>query len=534
TGKTRDMSLTVNMIPGTKQSVASLMDITERKQAERALLESEHKYRALFENGLDGVVIIGETMKLLLANQAAADIAGFDSVEELLEANPLDFIVPEDRERFVGIVAKDMFVKNLRQVNEFRCVKKSGEEGWISAVGAVIEYQGKMAGLASFRDITWRKRAEAEKRSLEQRAMRASQLASVGEMASGVAHEINNPLTGVIGFAQLLMREELPEDIREQVETIHEGAQRVAGIVKGLLTFARQHKAERTYADINQLIETTLNLRTYSLRTGNIEVERVLDPDLPRTMADAGQLQQVFMNLVANAESEMSRAHGRGKLVVTTGKAGGRIKISFMDNGPGIARGNLVKIFQPFFTTKDVGKGTGLGLSVCHGIIEEHDGRIWAESKKGKGATFTVELPVVAQEMTQEKLVEQAKPSVTGGRILVVDDEAMVRSFLERVLTRDGYEVETVDTGEEGLARIQEKRYRAILLDIKMPGKSGVELYREIRGIASSLAGRVIFITGDVMGTDTQEFLSRTHVPHIPKPIDVGQLRQELGKVVNP
>jgi len=228
------------------------------------------------------------------------------------------------------------------------------------------------------------KKAEAERIELGRKAELASRLAAVGEMASGIAHEINNPLTSVIGFAQLLMRKDTPEDIRQDVTIIADGAQRVASIVKRLLTFARQRKPERKYININEIIEATLDLRAYEMETNNIEGSTQLAPDLPWTMADTSQLQQVFLNIIINAETEMKLAHGRGNLLVKTETIDNTIRISFNDDGQGIAKENLERIFEPFFTSREVGQGTGLGLSVCHGIITEHGGKIYAKSKLGK------------------------------------------------------------------------------------------------------------------------------------------------------
>jgi CheY-like chemotaxis protein len=300
-----------------------------------------------------------------------------------------------------------------------------------------------------------------------------------------------------------------------------------------MLTFARQHKPERTYTSINEIIESTLKLRTYALETSNIEVNTQLDTDLPATVADAGQLQQVFLNLIVNAEAEMKLAHGRGKLTVKTEKIDDTIRISFRDDGPGIAKKNLDKIFDPFFTTREVGQGTGLGLSMCHGIIAEHEGRIYARSRLGKGATFIVELPILAEE----KQLEMAEPAaevakMEVARILVIDDEPTVLQYLSELLTGEGHRVETVNNARDALEKIKGKRYNLILLDIKLPGISGIELYEKLQKVAKSLAGRVVFITGDVMGADTKVFLSRTKAPYITKPFDAEELKWDINRIL--
>jgi len=243
-----------------------------------------------------------------------------------------------------------------------------------------------------------RKRAEERERQLQLQLDLSRRLASVGVMVSGVAHEINNPLANVIGFAELLMQKDIPEDAKEVVKVISDNAQRIDGIVEGLLTFAQQQKLERTYVNVNEIIQATLAMRGYWLETSNIKVTTQLAPELPRTMADESQLRHVFLNLIINAETEMKSAHGRGHLLIKTERIENAIQISFADDGPGIAEENLWRLFVPFFTTREVGKGTGLGLSICYGIVAQHGGRIYAKSELGKGATFIVELPMVAEK----------------------------------------------------------------------------------------------------------------------------------------
>jgi len=219
-------------------------------------------------------------------------------------------------------------------------------------------------------------------------------LASVGELASGVAHELNNPLTGIIGFAELLLDKDVPGDIKEDLKIIHREAQRTSRVVRNLLTFARKHEPAKQTVNLNCIIQKVLEIRAYEQKVNNIQVNTRFAPDLPEILADGFELQQVFLNIIINAEYFMIEAHGRGVFTITTEKVGDIIRASFADDGPGVSKENLGHLFDPFFTTKEVGKGTGLGLSICHGIVAEHGGRIYAESELGKGATFIVELPI--------------------------------------------------------------------------------------------------------------------------------------------
>jgi two-component system NtrC family sensor kinase len=232
-----------------------------------------------------------------------------------------------------------------------------------------------------------------------------------------------------------------------------------------------------------------------------------------------------------NAETEMKLAHGKGNLFIKTEAIDSAIFTSFKDDGPGIAKRNLERIFDPFFTTREVGKGTGLGLSVCHGIMTEHNGRIYAESNSGKGATFIVELPVVTNP-EQLKLADPVADEfkrVNGASILVVDDEPAILQFLTRVLTEEGHRVETVANAADALERFKSTSYSLILLDIKLPEVSGIELYQSIQKTAKSLTRRVVFITGDVMGANTKDFLARTKALYITKPFDTEQLKRDIN-----
>lgn len=383
-------------------------------------------------------------------------------------------------------------------------------------------------------DIGERLLAQAEKERLEQQTQVASRLALIGQMASGIAHEINNPLTSVIGFGQLLVqRPDIPEDAKNEVRIVTESADRVAGIVKRLLTFARQHKPERSYVNINEVISETLDLRSYSLKNSNIVVETSLSPDLPRTMADAGQLQQVFLNLIINAEMAMQMTRGKGCLAIATALADGNIRASVKDDGPGIPKESMDKLFTPFFTTREVGQGTGLGLSICHGIIAEHNGRIYAQSEEGKGAVFIVELPVLPEERPLKPEPAITLPGIVKeARILVVDDEPSVRELLSHVLGLAGHRIDAAEDAGEAFKRIKMEQYDMILLDVKMPGTGGIEVYQELERMSRSLARRVVFITGDVIGAQTRDFLAKTGADCLTKPFDLDQLVKDVNAIL--
>jgi signal transduction histidine kinase len=234
---------------------------------------------------------------------------------------------------------------------------------------------------------------------MEEQLIMQDRLASVGELTSGLAHELNNPLTSVISFSSLLLGRDLPEDVKQDLQVIRDEARRTADIVKNLLAFTRKQPSGKQPIDVNRGIQKVIALRANEQKVSNIRVILNLDPGLPQIIGNDSQLQQVFFNIIINAEQFIREAHGEGILSITTITEGNTVRISFTDDGPGISRENITRVFTPFFTTKEIGKGTGLGLSISMGIITNHGGRIWAESEPGKGSTFFIELPVYNKQV---------------------------------------------------------------------------------------------------------------------------------------
>jgi PAS domain S-box-containing protein len=369
----------------------SFADITERKLAEERLRQSEENYRALFDSSVIGTIVVdAETMTVVMANRAAARMFGFRSAEELKSVDPSEFIHPEDKGEVLRLARKGLVEEDSHQTYDLRAMTKDGREIWVSATGARITHEGRFAGLISFADIT-------EQKQQSDKLIMTDRLASLGELASGAAHELNNPLTSIIGFSQLLMEREVPDDIREDLKLINSEAQRAASVTRNLLTFGGKHAPVKEPNQINNIIDDVLRLRTHEHKANNIEIEKHLAADLPEVIVDYFQMQQVFMNIIINAEYFMRNAHNRGTLTIITKEQNDTVMIIFTDDGPGIPSENLRRIFDPFFTTKEPGKGTGLGLSICHGIVTEHGGRIYAKSHLGQGATIVVELPADAR-----------------------------------------------------------------------------------------------------------------------------------------
>jgi PAS domain S-box-containing protein len=380
-----------------------LRDISDRKKMESELQQNEQNYLLLLESTHEAMIVVdAETLKVLFGNRRASKMFGFDpELRDGIGVNMLDFVYPEERGSIVTGFVEDLPRLDRRKRYEVRARTRDGREIWVSALATRIEYQGRLAVLLAMEDITERRKAVEEKQKMEEQLRLAGRLAAVGELAAGVAHELNNPLAAIQGFAQLLVsKEDLDQSLKKDLSVIHREAQRAAKITKNLLSFARRHEPEMRFISINEPLEKTLELRAHQLKMNNIELVTQLDPHLPKTMADFHQMQQIFLNIINNAEQAMVDAHGKGRLIIRSSKHGNIIQVEFIDDGPGISEENLPRIFDPFFTTKEVGKGTGLGLSICYGLIEAHHGHIYARSKLGEGATFIVELPIVPEEPT--------------------------------------------------------------------------------------------------------------------------------------
>jgi two-component system NtrC family sensor kinase len=372
-----------------KYLLTNWVDITKRKQVEEALRQSERKYKNLAEATSDWIWETDEKGMFTFVSPKIKDLLGYEDKEIIGKMKTLD-LVPKAEAR--------EWLKRFKKINARREPFSGFEIAHRHKDGSPVIFE--ISGIPNFdsdgnfngyvginKNITERKR-------MEEQLMLTDRLASIGELASGIAHELNNPLTSVIGFSQLLLEEDIPQNFKEDLGTIYGEAQRASSIVKNLLTFARKHAPMRQLSQVNSIIEDVLKLRAYEHKVNNIEMEKRFAADLPEIMVDYFQMQQVFLNLIVNAEAAMLEANGRGKMVIATSRHNHTIKVSIADNGPGIAKENLRRVFDPFFTTKEVGKGTGLGLSICHGIVAEHGGRIYAEGAVNEGATFVVELPL--------------------------------------------------------------------------------------------------------------------------------------------
>jgi PAS domain S-box-containing protein len=359
--------------------VTGVKDVTERNQAEAAVLIEKEMIDRILAIVPNAVLVIDKNDKILLANRSFEEY--FGQKMQNAQGKVISEIITEKE---LQDAIEESHLNSTQKIQiEFKHVADSAEKIFICNILSME----KEETLIMFTDMT-------QERERQERLYLTDRLASVGEMAAGIAHELNNPLTSVIAMSQLLLDEELPKDLKEDLESIFNEARRAANVVKNMLTFARKHKPNNQKAQINQIVEDVLKLRAYEHKVSNITIERRFDANLPEIQADYFQIQQVFLNITLNAEHEMIKVHKQGILTIVTEQIEGYVKISFTDDGAGISPVNMRKLFTPFFTTKEIGKGTGLGLSICYGIIKNHGGKIYAKSEIGEGATFIIELPI--------------------------------------------------------------------------------------------------------------------------------------------
>ena len=443
-------------------------------------------------------------------------------------------VLPFDPERFVDADARLAFLGRLQKSGAvadhlLRLRRLDNSVAWVEVTAAAERTdEGHLRVEAVVRDVGERRRLDNQSRDIQTELLQAEKMAALGHTISGVAHELNNPLATILSWAERLSAQPGDERAKRGLAVILGEAERAARIVRNLLTFARKRQSTRGLVDVNQVVRETLALRAYEQRVSNITLIEALASGLPPVFADGHQIKQVFLNLVINAEQAMLSSHGRGTLVIRSWHDHEKdsVLIEINDDGPGVPGEVQTRIFDPFFTTKEVGKGTGLGLSVAYALVKEHAGRIWLRSE-GDGTSFYVELPVTVKAEPAPGPTPSATVSLDsfkGTRVLVVEDEPALAMAVAEALVDAGFVVDRAGDGEEGLSRLAEQSYDLIVCDLKMPRIDGVQFYRAMAAATPGETRRVIFVTGDVAGTDAERFLDETGCRWLSKPFRLGDL----------
>ena len=371
-----------------------------------------------------------------------------------------------------------------------------------------------------------------ELRRLQGQLIQTEKLSAIGELVSGVAHEINNPLTSVVGFTQLLLETtENPRD-REFLEKIFSEAMSCSEIIRNLLTFARRHPAEKSYVSVNEIVTKALELKRYQLETDGIEIIERFSDAIPPAWIDPHQMQQVFFNIIHNAHQALLEkkklSAGSLQLTITSEVKNGLVSVSFHDTGPGILPDVLPKIFEPFFTTKEVGVGTGLGLSISYGIVKEHGGEILIENLFGEGVTFIVTFPLNEQGTDRGTSTPDRAGSHLGKRILVVDDCSATHEMCAYILRSEGFRVDEVESGHAALERLRSERYDLILADWALPDLPGLAFYDLISKAHPAMAEKILFLVDEGVNPETRRLIEEKKLGILLNPFGLSSLKEAV------
>ncbi len=378
-------------------------------------------------------------------------------------------------------------------------------------------------------------RAYEDLRKTQEQLLQSEKMSAVGQLIAGVAHELNNPLTAILGYAELLETEGLNNRAQDYVSKLFKQAQRTHRVVQNLLSFARQRKPQREEVDIRKVLDETLALRDYDLKSNNIAVEREAPSEPAIVVADPHQIEQVFLNIINNAVDAILETGRTGKVKIRIYCQNGHVCTQFSDDGPGLK--DAKRIFDPFYTTKSVGKGTGLGLSICYGIVKEHGGDITANNAPEGGAVIEVKLPVAIATKTEpepEKVVVRPREAAISGRVLLVEEEEAVLEFERDVLAGAGASVVTARTSQDVMTRLLSEQYDAVIMSAKMPGEwNAKESYNWLKTNCPTMDGHVLFtFSNGVDQSDARTFLQENSVPYLVKPFQMAELIVQTRKLL--
>jgi len=545
--------------------VAVVLAPAAAEEAVQQRSRSDAELQNVLEWVEEGILLFGTNHGIRAMNTRFAQIAGL-SPEEAAACTTLDSLIGRLAERAAD---PDGFAKRWHELargseggsREELILSRPVPRVLERSVRPVFDRAGRRLGRVEiYRDLT-------AQRVFQAKLLQTEKLAALGQMVTGIAHELSNPLTSILGYSQRLLLGKNSAGASEEARQIYEEAERASTILRQLLLNAREARPERKRVSLNQVVQRALDLQRFSSAAEKIRIELDLDPTLPFVTGDAGQLQQVLMNLMGNARQAIVQEGKAGTIRLRTARNGERRAIlQVIDDGPGIPETILARIFDPFFTTKPEGVGTGLGLAIVLSVVREHGGQVSVASPPKGGVTFTVELPVAAEAETafepgrhflvaneesaqnQRGLTgvgasaERRTPSLAqpiprsthrGTRILIVEDEPTVARLIADVLEDEGLHVDVLLDGREALERAGREPFDLVICDMKMPGLDGQNFYQSLGRARNPLQERFLFVTGDVIAQQTQEFLERHRLPHVAKPFRVEELTEKVFSLLD-
>lgn len=517
---------------GVPAMLTTMTDISERRAVEQALRDSEQRFRVLAEAHPVPLVIVGvEDAVVMLASPACEPFFGI-ALKDFVGASILPYYVdPEDRWRIMAAVREAGRLSNY----EVEMRRADGTPFWVSFDSGLITYEGRLAVVAAYVDLTEKRAADAELERQREALLQSEKMSALGSLLASVAHELNNPLSVVVGQAVLLQEQTAGSAEAERAAKIRAAADRCARIVRTFLAMARSKPPERRQVGLRDAIQAALDLAAYGLRATGIRLQLEIDDQLPPIWVDADQLHQVLTNLVINAKQALQMVEHERRLVIRAQRDDehGLVRLEVEDSGPGIDPALHGRVFEPFFTTKPQGVGTGIGLSVSRRIVTAHGGSIEVTPGTLGGARFTVRLPLGHPVAKEPPRSEEQRPSRTvRGRALVVDDEPDLADLLAEILAQDGFEVEVADGGRSALDRLAGRDYDLVISDLRMPDMDGPALYRVLERDRPELAARMLFVTGDTLSPDASAFIEAVGRPVIEKPFDAGQIKRLAATAV--
>jgi len=489
-----------------------------------ATAAAERNLRLVMDAVPDAIVVVDHAGRILEANEPARSMGATPGTTQ--RPTLFDSVNPDAlalvQERLAAAFRGDV------QRLEVPLIRADGSHGIAALLYAPVREGSAITRvLILARDVTDQRRSESQ-------YQQAEKLAALGQVVSGVAHEINNPAAIISGFAQTLLLDDLKPEQRDMLQMMYDEATRIGRITASLLAFARAGGKQRALVDLNDIARRTFALRSYHLSTLNITVALDLDPGEPKIWADGSELQQLLLNLLINAEQALVTVDPPRTIAVRSRADERDARLEIADSGPGIPTELRTRIFDPFFTTKPEGVGTGLGLSICYGVARDHGGRIWVESEPGGGARFCVTLPRDQREEARDPAAApEPAPTAATGRlaVLVVDDEPSLREALLRFLQRRNIHAEGVADGWEAIRLLEHRDFDVIISDVRMPGMSGREFLERLRRDRPELLARLVFSTGDAFTSETATLLKESGVPTVAKPFDFAVLERVVREV---